>query len=312
MGWAPRDRVTGELLAGPERSDRAIAAAAGCSRDRVARVRRVLERAGEIPHVEPGRRTGRPRPRPLRRSRDRAVRVLVANPFRSDVLLARAARVSVTTVCEARHELESSGQIPPVPASRREVLHQRRRASRTRQAIVLGARSPKDVAAAAGVSRGAAWAALRRERARPPIPKPPLPPQPCEQCGNMFSPSRRQHVSRPQRYCSDACAYAADRARRRANRPPPEPKPPKITELPPMPPEIVLGGLCVQPGLKKEHRYVWASDRTEDREIARRYCKVCSVQMVCRDWSMFLPNDDAIYAGLDGQDRQRLRQALRR
>ena len=79
-----------------------------------------------------------------------------------------------------------------------------------------------------------------------------------------------------------------------------------------MPEEIRLGGICVQPTLRPEHRFVWASDREEDRVIARRYCKVCSVQMVCRDWSMFLPNDDAIYAGLDGQDRQRLRQALRR
>ena len=222
MSWAPRDRVIGEITANPARSDRALAAAAGCDRGRIARVRRELEASGRIPRTVPADRTERPRPSQPRRARDRAVRVLIGNAWRSDVLLAREARTSVTTVCEARHELEADGAIPVVPPDRREHRPQPPRPSRSRRAIVLGARTPREVANAAGVTRGQGWKALKVERNRPKMPPPPLPPKQCEQCGRMFVPSRRQHASKPQRFCSKTCNERAHTIRRRAGKPPPD------------------------------------------------------------------------------------------
>jgi hypothetical protein len=33
----------------------------------------------------------------------------------------------------------------------------------------------------------------------------------------------------------------------------------------------------------------WTSDDPADRQMAVRYCKVCSVRLICLDWSLFLP-----------------------
>lgn len=304
VSWAPRDRVVSEITRHPARSDRAIAAAAGCSRDRAARVRRVLERSGQIPPVSPADRAEHPRPRPLRRARDRAVRVLSANPWRSDVMLARAARVSVTTITKTRHQLEATGQIPHVPASRRERLHVRAKPSAARRAIVLGARSSREVADAAQVSMSWAWKARRTQAARPRMPPPPLPPQPCEHCGNMFVPTRRQHLSRPQRYCSKTCASAAHTARKRARRPPPEPRPPKVIELP-NPPSWEKG-TCTR--VPPSQQGWWTSDDPFMREAAAFICETCPVIESCLEWSLALPSrDNTIYAGLGGADRRAIR-----
>jgi Transcription factor WhiB len=308
VGWAPRDRVIAEITADPARSDRAIASAAGCDRGRVARVRAKLEHQGAIPRVEPADRAERPRPRQPRRARDRAVRVLVANPFRSDSLLASAARVGVTTICETRRELEQSGQIPRVPVSSREVLHVRRKPSRAHTAIVLGARTSREVADRAHVTMGWAWAALRAERARPPLPKPPLPPVACAHCGTMFVPTRRQHTSRPQRYCSDICADAAYSARRIARRPPPQPKPPRIIELPNAP--SWEKGLCTH--VPASQAIWWTSDNAALRSGAAEICRACPIITPCLEWSVNLPDaDDTVYAGLGREGRRELRRLIR-
>ncbi len=307
MSWAPRDRVVSELITSPQRSDRAIAAAARCSRDRIARVRATLEATGQIPRTDPASRTARPRPRPLRRSRDRAIRVLLANPWRSDVLLAQAARVGVTTICQTRRELEASGHIPHVPPSGRERLHQRSKPSRARTAILLGARTSREVADQASVSMSWAWQARRTAAARPPVPKPPLPPVACEQCGNQFIPTRRQHHSRPQRFCSKICGDAAHLARKRAARPPPEPRPPKITELPPF---DFSKGTCTH--VPRSQQSWWTSDNPVLREGAANICGVCPVLHLCLEWSLNLPRDDnTIYAGMGRAERRELRRMIR-
>ena len=289
MSWAPRDRVTGEITRNPARSDRAIAEAAGCDCGRVARARRVLERDGQIPHIEPADRVERPRPRQPRRNRDRAIRVLAANPWRSDGLLARQARIGVTTVCEARHQLEHTGQIPVVDPDRREHRTPSPRTGRGRTAIQRGARTPRQVADAAGISYGAAWKALAIERNRPKMPRPPPPPQQCEQCGNMFDPPNPPRGN-PPRYCSKGCGHAAQTARRRANRPPPEPRPPKVPELP-NPPSWEKG-LCTH--TPKSQRSWWTSDNPVLREGAANICGVCPVAEPCLEWSLALPPDDNV------------------
>ena len=101
----------------------------------------------------------------------RVVRVLVDNPWHSDAMLARQARVSSTTVTAVRHQLELSGQIPYVPVSRREASPRPRRPSATRTAVLRGARTARQVADAAQLSYQAGWKALRTERNRPPIPR---------------------------------------------------------------------------------------------------------------------------------------------
>lgn len=305
------DRAIAELLTDPARSDAIVAAAAGCSVSVVFRARAQLEATGAIPRVDVADRARRPDP-PLpqrpRRARDRAVRVLAANPRRSDGMLAAAARVSLATITVTRHELEELGQIPVVPVARREHRARPPRPSRARRAILLGARSTREVSARAGVTRQWAWQARKTEQARPKMPRPPLPPVACEQCGNMFSPSRRQHVSRPQRYCSDSCAYAADRARRRANRPPPEPKPPKITELLPF---DFSKGTCTH--VPPSQASWWTSDNPVLREGAANICGVCPILHLCLDWSLSnLPrNNNVIYAGLGAEGRKELRRMIR-
>ena len=126
----------------------------------------------------------------------------------------------------------------------------------------------------------------------------------CGNCARPFTVSTRQAR---RRYCTPDCADAA--AASRGHRPKhrladPDHPPPAIRELPAMPEEIRLGGLCVQPDLRPEHRYVWTSDEPEDREIARRYCRACSVRMICHGWSLSLPvTDAAIYAGMSQVQR---------
>lgn len=83
-------------------------------------------------------------------------------------MIARAARVSTPTVRKARAELERQGRIPRVPPGKRAVQRQRPRPpSPTRLAILLGARTSREIADAAHVTVGAGWKALRAERNRP-------------------------------------------------------------------------------------------------------------------------------------------------
>ena len=300
-----RQRVERELSTDPCRSDAVVAAAAGCSRASVYPVRAALVSAGVIPPVPASARTPRSPPRRLARARDRAVRVLCANPRRSDALLGQAARTTRRYIAMVRAELEASGQIPRVPvADRTERRPRRPQPSRARTAILLGARTSREVADAAGVTRQAAWQALRTERARPPLPKPPLPPVACEFCGNQFIPTRRQHLSRPQRYCSKICGSAAHTARKRADRPPPEPRPPKIPSLP-NPPSWEKG-ICTH--VPPSQQSWWTSDNPHLREGAANLCMSCPVLIPCAEWSLHLPrDDDTIYAGLSAADRRAIR-----
>ncbi len=303
-----RQHVEQALTTDPYRSDTLIATAAGCSRASVYPVRAALVRSGQIPPVPASARTWRPPPRRLARTRDRAVRVLCANPYRSDAVAGQAARVTRRYIAMVRAELESAGQIERIPpAARTERRPRRPQPGRARTAILLGARTPAEVAAAAGITRQAAWQALRNERARPPLPKPPLPPVACEQCGNMFTPTRRQHLSKPQRYCSRTCGYAAQTKRRHAAKPPPEPRPPKITELPPF--DFSKGTCAHVPAAQARW---WTSDNAAFREAASYLCQACPILHLCLDWSLNLPRDDnTIYAGMGGAERRELRRMIR-
>jgi hypothetical protein len=113
----PMLRAERELRAGPARSDALIAEAAGVNYTTVARVRHRLEAAGEIqPATQRARRPAPMRNAALRpQARDRAAKWLRANPARTDKLLGRLARCSPGTVQHVRHDLETAGEIEPVP-----------------------------------------------------------------------------------------------------------------------------------------------------------------------------------------------------
>ena len=248
------------------------------------------------------------RPGTPRKALLRATAALKANPWRSDQMIARQARVSSTTAATARRQLEQAGLIPAVPVSRRERQPYPRQQSATHSAIIGGARTAREVADAAGTSYQAGWKALRAHRLREAIPVPPPPPAQCAACGRPYTPKPRRDGGRPQRYCSRSCAAAADSARRRIGpREVPVAVPPPVWEMPALPEVIWLGGLCVQPGAP----LYWTSDDRQDREMARKTCRVCSVRVICRDWSLeALPRgDDMIYAGLDSNGRRRARYA---
>ncbi len=75
-----------------------------------------------------------------------------------------------------------------------------------------------------------------------------------------------------------------------------------------LPEAVAAEGLCVQPGLRPEHRYIWVSDDPADIALARRFCRSCSVQMICRDWSLKQPwSTWGIFGGTDRAQRRRLR-----
>ena len=276
-----RQRVEQALTADPYRSDAIVAAAANCSRASVYPVRAALEHSGQIPAVPACDRTRRPPPRRLARARDRAQRVLIANPYRSDAVLAQAARVTRRYIAMVRAGLESSGQIEHIPPPHRTERRPRRpQPGPARTAILLGARTPAEVAAQAGITRQAAWQALRNERARPPIPLPPLPPVACEQCGGHFTPTRRQHRSKPQRFCSKICGNAAHTARKRADRPPPEPRPPKIRELIPF---DFAKGTCAH--VPRSQAAWWTSDNAASPRGRGVLVPACPILHLCLDWA---------------------------
>ena len=75
-----------------------------------------------------------------------------------------------------------------------------------------------------------------------------------------------------------------------------------------LPEAIALAGLCVQPDLKPEHRFVWSSDDPQDIRQARAYCRSCSVQQVCRSWALQMPwSTWGIFADTDRAQRRKLR-----
>ena len=56
-----------------------------------------------------------------------------------------------------------------------------------------------------------------------------------------------------------------------------------------LPEPVALGGLCVDPRTLAKVGYIWVSDDPADIALARRICRSCSVQQLCRDWSLQLP-----------------------
>lgn len=75
-----------------------------------------------------------------------------------------------------------------------------------------------------------------------------------------------------------------------------------------LPEAVAAEGLCVQPGLKPEHRYIWVSDSPDDIALARRFCRSCSVQMICRSWALKMPwSTWGIFADTDRAQRRTLR-----
>ena len=75
-----------------------------------------------------------------------------------------------------------------------------------------------------------------------------------------------------------------------------------------LPEAVAAEGQCCRDDLKPEHRYVWVSDDPADIAVARRFCRSCSVQALCRDWSLKLPwSTWGIFAGTDRAQRRSLR-----
>lgn len=103
-GRAGRVRARAALLRNPERGNREIARLTMSSHFTVGAERRKLEAAGLI---EPWR-----NPRAPGSGRDRATAELLADPERSNAVIARAAGTEVHTVQYRRYELEASGRIP--------------------------------------------------------------------------------------------------------------------------------------------------------------------------------------------------------
>src|SRR5258708_7590485 len=91
----------------------------------------------------------------------RASEALLAGPEHSNGAIALAAGVAAPTVARARRILEARGLIEPVPVRERARPPPPPQRPGARAAIEAGARTPRDVAGAAGVSKRAAWKMLR-------------------------------------------------------------------------------------------------------------------------------------------------------
>ncbi len=271
-------------------------------------------------------------PANTRPAASRAEAELTRDPCRSNQVIAAHLGCSPVTVFYTRARLEATGQIPVIPPPHR--LARPRPLSTTAQVIAAGMTTPEQVAQAARVTLRTAQLQLQRTRPQLPdvaaasdaISVTDTTPSPGSRATEalLLNPKRSNRNIAWQAGCEESTVR---RARTRLERggeilayvveerdwiapagpkPGEQRRPPAIPSLPPMPEEMRLGGLCVQPDLKPEHRYVWTSDREEDREIARRYCRACSVRMICQGWSLSLPvHDPAIYAGMSQVERLR-------
>ncbi len=244
---------------------------------------------------------------PPSRAQQRAGAALRANPYRSDAVIARAARCSRPTAFRARQQLEQAGVIPSVPVPRRQRRPYPRQQSATHSAILAGARTSREVADLAGVSADGGRKALQRHHLREPIPVPLPPPRDCEHCGKPYVPRVRGNGGSPQRFCSGQCRLDWHNARKRVSRAVPLPPDYPVLTLPDS--VFMADGLCSDPGtLRKVGGFIWTSDLEADRRLAKAICKSCAVRCLCLAWSLHLPREDsAIYAGLGGRDRRRLR-----
>jgi Transcription factor WhiB len=258
-------------------------------------------------------------PRP---ARERAAEELRRNPLRGDREIAAAAGVSRETVAKARHALESMFLIGKVPLSRRG----KTRWSPVREAIIAHPDwTARQLAAEAHVSRDSVHKMRSRDRALgnrrladaavavDSLSVLKIIPRPCAHCRqpHPFADGRA-------RYCSPACAAAADRERKSRRqldlgyqRPPladPDHPPPQHWELP-KPPDFSRGACTTA---KPHMRGWWTSSGREEREAAATLCRSCPVLAECESWSLALPlgDDAAVYAGMTPAQRRRKRQAL--
>ncbi len=86
----------------------------------------------------------------------------------------------------------------------------------------------------------------------------------------------------------------------------PESSPSVIPDLPDS--VFLVNGLCSDPRTVARVGFVWTSSIEADRRLARALCRSCPVSVLCMEWSLHLPAwDPAIYAGLSGPQRRRLR-----
>jgi hypothetical protein len=101
------------------------------------------------------------------RRSDRARAELLANPARSDEMIALATRCTPQAAGRWRHQLERAGVIEAVEPADRISIPRTWRARPPRQAVEQGATTTAEVMALSGASYGAAWRALSRARQHP-------------------------------------------------------------------------------------------------------------------------------------------------
>jgi hypothetical protein len=231
----------------------------------------------------------------------RAAQQLITDPRKSDLALAEIARTSSTTIASVRARLEAVGVIERVkPADRTPRPRPQRQDSPAALAIAAGARTPRQVADAAGISLQAAWRALRK--LNPPLHDAAAAADAlsvsasacCERCHAPFTFTPRPNRP-PRRWCGPDC--------RRPVRDPSAHHPPPITELPPF---DFSKGLCTH--VPPSQATWWTSDNVFLREAARELCLACPLLVPCAEWSMHLPRrDTAIYGGMGAPERRALR-----
>jgi hypothetical protein len=127
----------------------------------------------------------------------------------------------------------------------------------------------------------------------------------CARCSRPFT-----RVGGQRRYCGQACALAAGRARqaeRQAARIRPKTdRWPSFTNLPR--PADFSRGLCTT--VRAAQRAFWTSSDPGEREAAAHMCAGCPVRGPCADWSLALPaSDTSVYAGLSHAERIKRRRA---
>jgi hypothetical protein len=216
-------RAEAELTRDPHRSNQVIAADLGCSQVTVFYTRQRLEAAGTIPHVPPAHRLARPRP-------VSTAALVIAAGITTPEAIAEQAQVTLRT---AQRQLQRARPQLPDAAAATDALSVTDTTpdpgSRATEALLLNPkRSNRNVAASARCDE----ATVRRARQR------------LERGGEIleFVTEEREWLAPP------------------GPKPGTQRRPPQIPGLPPMPPEMILGGLCVQPDLRPEHRFVWTSD----------------------------------------------------
>ena len=243
----------------------------------------------------------------------RAAEALTRDPAQSNRLIAIQARCDARTVRRIRTELEQAEVIPLTPdRTTRMPLPRRPGRARIAAARLGSSATPVTVASLAGVSRQAAWKALKNQLtglAELAAATDALAVQatvPCGNCGTLitFDPAVTARKA-----CSAACGIALGRELRKqqqASGESPNRWPPPVPELP-KPPDFSQGW-CTK--VHPSRRGYWTSSDPGEREAAAHMCAGCPVRDPCADWSLALPaSDPSVYAGLSHSERMKRRRA---